>query len=79
MAQPLMEIMPDIQCLIMEDDLRDLIYKRQKSAQFPSLNLGLTLWQGTFEDKHDTWLRWTGGQEIADTLERLEFQPPTSR
>jgi hypothetical protein len=39
--------------------LRDLDYERQDTAQFPSLNLGLTRWEGVFEDKHDTWLRWT--------------------
>ncbi len=25
----------------------------------PILKLGLTLWDGVFEEKHDTWLRWT--------------------
>jgi Protein of unknown function (DUF820). len=28
----------------------------------PQLGLGLTLWQGTFEGRTDTWLRWTDAQ-----------------
>jgi Uma2 family endonuclease len=58
---PLRQIMPDVLTVY---GLRDLVYERQESAQFPSLNLGLTLWQGTFEDKHETWLRWTDGQGV---------------
>jgi hypothetical protein len=39
--------------------LDDLAYKRQETTRFPSLRLGLTLWEGVFEGKHDTWLRRT--------------------
>lgn len=35
------------------------MYERQEVTQFPSLKLGLTLWEGTFEGIHDTWLRGT--------------------
>ena len=27
-------------------------------CQFPLLGLGLMLWEGTYEGKHDRWLRW---------------------
>jgi Uma2 family endonuclease len=42
--------------------LRDLQYERQDTAQLPCLKLGLTLWEGEFEGKVDTWLRWTDAQ-----------------
>jgi Uma2 family endonuclease len=58
---PLQQIMPDVLTVY---TLRDLGYERQERAQFPALNLGLTLWEGTFEDKHETWLRWTDGQGV---------------
>ena len=38
--------------------LRELQYERQETAWFAALNLGLTLWEGEFEGKVDTWLRW---------------------
>jgi hypothetical protein len=49
-------------------------YERQTSTQFPDLGLGLTLWEGTYEGKHDTWLRWTDadGAIIATGKERAE-------
>jgi Uma2 family endonuclease len=58
---PLRQILPDVLTVYR---LCDLVYEHQESAQFPSLNLGLTLWEGTFEDKHDTWLRWTDGHGV---------------
>ena len=58
---PLRQIMPDALTVY---QLHDLLYERQETAQFPSLNLGLTLWDGTFEGKHDTWLRWTDAQGV---------------
>lgn len=33
-------------------------YLRREDNQLPELGLTLTLWQGVFEDKEDTWLRW---------------------
>ena len=38
------------------------------------LKLGLTLWEGQFEGKHDTWLRWTDehGVLIPTGKERAE-------
>jgi hypothetical protein len=44
--------------------LRDLQYERQDTAQLPCLKLGLTLWEGEFEGKVDTWLRWTDAQGV---------------
>jgi hypothetical protein len=41
-----------------------LQYERQDTAQFPWLKLGLTLWEGEFEGKVDTWLRWTDDQGV---------------
>jgi hypothetical protein len=55
---PLRQILPDVLTVY---TLHGLVYARQENALFPSLNLGLTLWEGTFEGKHDTWLRWTDG------------------
>ncbi|MBM4255333.1 MAG: Uma2 family endonuclease [Deltaproteobacteria bacterium] len=53
---PLRQVMDDVLTIYR---LRDLGYERQDTPQFPPLKLGLTLWEGTFEGKHDTWLRWT--------------------
>jgi hypothetical protein len=54
--------------------LQGVQYERQSVAQFPALKLGLTLWQGEFEGKVDTWLRWTDeqGALIATGKERAE-------
>jgi Uma2 family endonuclease len=53
---PQRQVMSDVLTVYKLDDL---VYKRQETARFPSLRLGLTLWEGVFEGKHDTWLRWT--------------------
>lgn len=37
-------------------------YRPRKDFTLPDLNLGLTLWRGTFEGHEDTWLRWCDGQ-----------------
>jgi Uma2 family endonuclease len=68
---PLRQVLPDVLTIYR---LRDFDYERQETAQFPALKLGLTLWEGTFEDKHDTWLRWINehgvvistGKELAE-------------
>ncbi len=43
-------------------DSISLRYKEQQQQGnmwwFPTINLGLTLWKGTFERMHATWLRW---------------------
>ncbi|MGH9838685.1 MAG: Uma2 family endonuclease [Blastocatellia bacterium] len=55
-------------------------YRPRKDHQLPDLGLGLTLWQGMFEDHEDTWLRWldakgrlipTGEERAAKAEERL--------
>jgi hypothetical protein len=68
---PLQQVMPDVLTVYR---LRDLVYERQEAPLFPSLKLGLTLWAGTFEGKHDTWLRWTDehGVIIPTGKERAE-------
>jgi len=44
--------------------LRNGVYERQATTQLPVLKLGLVLWEGTFEGKHDTWLRWTDEHSV---------------
>lgn len=39
-------------------ELRGQHYEELQDTWLASLELGLTLWQGTFEDRQDTWLRW---------------------
>jgi Uma2 family endonuclease len=41
----------------------DFRYEAQTSAQFPSLGLGLTLWEGEYEGKRDRWLRWVDAED----------------
>jgi hypothetical protein len=40
----------------------------------PEVGLGLTLWEGSFEGKHETWLRWCDqdGIVIPTGAERAE-------
>ena len=68
---PLQQVMPDVLTVYR---LHGSVYARQETAQFPDLKLGLTLWEGTFEGKHDTWLRWTDehGSLIFTGKERAE-------
>ena len=56
-------------------------YILQESAWMEQVNLGLTLWEGEFEDKQDTWLRWcdrdnqlllTGGEQAEAERRRAE-------
>jgi Uma2 family endonuclease len=54
-------------------------YVRREDWKLAGVQLGLTLWDGEFEGKQDTWLRWTDlegnliptGKERAD-LERIQ-------
>jgi hypothetical protein len=34
-------------------------YRQHESTRMPEINLGLTLWEGEFENVRDKWLRWT--------------------
>jgi Uma2 family endonuclease len=49
-------------------------YEPQASARFPQLSLGLAFWEGEFEGKRATWLRWTelDGTLIPTGKERAE-------
>ncbi|MBI3246162.1 MAG: Uma2 family endonuclease [Deltaproteobacteria bacterium] len=58
---PQLQIMPEVLTVYR---LQGLQYERQDTAQFPWLKLGLTLWEGEFEGKVDTWLRWTDEQGV---------------
>jgi len=68
---PLQQVMSDVLTVYR---LRNGVYERQATVQFPSLKLGLVIWEGTFEAKHDTWLRWTDehGVLIPTGKERAE-------
>jgi hypothetical protein len=56
---PLRQVLSEVLTLYR---LSGCVYERQETAQFPTLKLGLALWEGTFEGKHDTWLRWVDEQ-----------------
>jgi hypothetical protein len=58
---PQQQIMPEVLTVYR---LRELQYERQETAWFAALKLGLTLWEGEFEGKVDTWLRWTDEQGV---------------
>ena len=68
---PLRQVLPDVLTIYR---LSGFAYERQAVPQFPDLQLGLTLWEGTYEGKHDTWLRWTDahGDIIPTGKERAE-------
>ncbi|NER07630.1 MAG: Uma2 family endonuclease, partial [Okeania sp. SIO3C4] len=38
--------------------LQNNSYIPKNDAWFADINLGLTLWNGVFENVNDTWLRW---------------------
>ncbi len=72
---------------VMRDDLRIYrlsggSYVRQVAARFPDLGLGMTLWEGEFEEFRRAWLRWTDadgtliltGQENAEQAHRRAKQ-----
>ena len=58
---PLLQVMPEVLTIYR---LVGCVYERQETTQFPALQLGLTLWEGIFEGKHDTWLRWTDARGV---------------
>jgi len=39
-------------------ELRGNLYVSMPRPWFESVGLGLTLWEGAFEGRHDSWLRW---------------------
>ncbi len=41
---------------------RDGEYQEMERPYLPRVGLGLRLWDGVFEDKEDTWLRWCDAQ-----------------
>jgi len=68
---PLRQVMPDVLTIYR---LSGTDYERQSSPRFPDIGLGVTLWDGTYEGKTDTWLRWTDadGNLILTGKERAE-------
>ncbi|MEW6738024.1 MAG: Uma2 family endonuclease, partial [Acidobacteriota bacterium] len=68
---PIKQIQPQVLTIY---ELHVGTYQVRMEAQLPTLHLGLTLWQGSFEHKHDTWLRWCDehGQLILTGQERAE-------
>jgi Uma2 family endonuclease len=61
-------------------------YRPTEATLFGNIGLGLTLWEGEYEQSTDTWLRWTDssgnliptGKEKAD-LERLRAEAAKER
>jgi hypothetical protein len=57
-------------------ELRGDLLVPASQAVFPRLSVGLAEWNGTFEGKHATWLRWCqmDGQVIPTGQERAEHE-----
>jgi hypothetical protein len=55
-------------------ELRDGVYRPLERPWFPVANLGLALWQGTYEGHEERWLRWcdAAGRLIPTGRERAE-------
>ena len=62
-------------------ELQGLHYAEQTELWLEQINLGLTLWQGTFEGRQETWLRWcdaegklllTGDEKAEQERQRAE-------
>ncbi len=55
-------------------ELRGRTYVQRTQRWFADLGLGLTLWEGVYEDKAETWLRWCDeqGQVIPTGAERAD-------
>lgn len=53
-------------------ELSGLDYVSRTSTWLDSVGIGLTLWQGEFEGREDTWLRWCDreGQVVPSGAER---------
>jgi Uma2 family endonuclease len=54
--------------------LDGLSFRKHESLQLPEINLGLTLWEGAFEEIRGRWLRWTdqNGELILTGKEQAE-------
>jgi hypothetical protein len=61
--------------------LRRGVYRATDAGPWPTIGLGLRLWQGRFEDAEETWLRWcdangvlipTGEESTAQEKERAD-------
>ena len=76
---PVCQIMPEILTVYR---LQDYEYEKQETLQFPHLKLGLKLWDGKYEGKQATWLRWVdemgnmilSGKERADQERQIADQ-----
>jgi hypothetical protein len=57
-------------------ELRAREYERRADTWLPNVGLGVTLWPGVFEGRHDTWLRWCDqeGKVIPTGAERAETE-----
>lgn len=56
---PYGELMPETLTIYRWHDFH---YEPQTSTHFPSLSIGLMLWEGEYEGKHDRWLRWVDAE-----------------
>ncbi len=56
-------------------------YVEMVKPRFPALELGLTLWEGAFEECHSTWLRWCDldGNLLPTAAERAEQERSKAR
>jgi Uma2 family endonuclease len=56
--------------------LRDGIYVPSSSRLFKGIGLGLMMWEGEFEFRHDRWLRWfdSKGRPIPTGKERADAE-----
>lgn len=68
---PLCQVMPEPLTVYR---LQGWDYEKQDSTYLPLLKLGLILWEGNYEGKQDTWLRWVDetGELILGGKERAE-------
>jgi Putative restriction endonuclease len=57
-------------------ELRGGQYQRLPDPWLPNVGLGVTLWEGTFEGLHGTWLRWCDqdGVVIPTGAERIDYE-----
>ena len=64
-------------------ELQGLAYIDRSDRWLPNVGIGLTLWEGRYEKKRDTWLRWcdregnlnlTGGERADKEYQRAETE-----
>jgi Uma2 family endonuclease len=71
---PLRQVQDDV---LAAYELRNgMTYERRENEWLRGVGLGLTLWDGVFEKKRDTWLRWCDehGAPIPTGAERAEAE-----